>query len=126
MKRQRMVSVLAAAFLAIGCRAEPTAVSDAALTVARGATAFRLQNASAVPINYFIVERDLAARLDWAACVGPTCPAVPPSGSIAVTYAQVAGYAAGAREAIVYWWHSIPASGGGYLADSIRAVDTPF
>jgi hypothetical protein len=108
------LSILAA----IAC-SSPTAFLD----VAAIPPALHLTNPSAKPVYYFAVERVYAARIDWAPCTTPqACPSVPPHDEIVVPYQQIAGYTAGAQEAIVYWWHLESMGGGGLRPDSIRAA----
>lgn len=126
MKLVRALSLLSATAVAVTCSRSPTGVSDGVLSVARTAGALRLQNASQGPVNYFVVERGAAALIDWIPCAGPSCPAVPAAGSVSVPHAQIAGYAVGATEAIVYWWRSVADGAGGFHADSLRHLVTPL
>lgn len=41
-------------------------------------------------------------------------------------YSEIVGYTDGAREALVLHWRLIPESGGGFRADSVRALVTPL
>ncbi len=113
----RMVPLLAVALVAFGCHTEPTAPGVLAVTHAPNA-AFRLHNTGSGPVYYFVVERGLAAVINWARCEGSGCPSVPARDSVDLPYAQISGYSATATEASVFWWRS--------LADSVRGFNVPF
>lgn len=87
-----------------------------------GLAALAITNSSDLPVYHFVVERQTAALIDWIACTDPSCPNVAPHTRKLVPYDQIAGYEAGDREAIVYWWHLEPLATGGFQADSIRAL----
>jgi hypothetical protein len=82
------------------------------------AAALRIQNASDSPVYFFVVGRQRAALINWAPCTAPpSCPSVQPHAERLVPVADI-----GEREAIVYWWHLIPAAGDGFQVDAIRAI----
>ncbi len=122
----RVVSVVSATLVVAACTHEPTAVSDGALRVVTGTDALTLQNSSPAAINYFVVERGYAARINWAPCAGPSCPAVPAAGTATVPFLEIAGYAPGAHEAIVYWWHTVLNGTSGFRVDTVRALVAPL
>lgn len=118
-----LLSVLAL----LGC-AEPTGPVNSELLVAdaRQGTV-RLANRTREPVYYFVVERDFAALALFAACTDPaTCAKVPARGTIEVDYDDVAGYKAGAAEAIVLHYRLVAADGGGFRPDSVRALVIPL
>lgn len=95
---------------------------DGPLTVRAGARTLHLRNQTARPVYVFVVERESAAVIDWAACSNPdTCDGLAPGGERSVGYERIAGYESGDQEAILYWWHLEPRLGGGFTPDSIRA-----
>ena len=122
----RVVSIVSATLALAACTHEPTAVSDGAFRVVTGKDALTLQNSSLVAINYLVVERVSAARINWTACAGLNCPAVPAAGTATVPFSQIVGYAPGAQEAIVYWWHSVLNGTLGFRADTVRALVAPL
>jgi hypothetical protein len=82
-----------------------------------------LTNQSPAPAYFLAMERGSLARANWAFCSDPTrCTALNPGVSTSLPYAQIGGYTQGAHEAVVFWWHLIPATGSGFRPDSIRAV----
>lgn len=107
MGRQCLGVALAAVVVSSGC-GEATGVSEGALTVIPGKEALALLNGSAPALHYFIVERETATLIDWQPCTGDACPSVPPRRSVTVPKEQIIGYTEEAREAIVYWWPSVP------------------
>jgi hypothetical protein len=69
------------------------------------------------------MNRASLAAANWAFCSDPTrCTALNPGVSTSLPYAQIGGYTQGAHEAVVFWWHLIPATASGFRPDSIRAV----
>lgn len=107
----------------LGC-GEPTAPVSSELLVAdaRQGTV-RLANLTRESVYYHVVEREFAALALFAQCTNPvTCPKVPARGTIEVDYDDVAGYKAGAEEAIVLHYRLVPAAGEGFRPDSVRAL----
>ena len=97
--------------LAAGCDSPTQVRTDGDLRVTSNGDALELRNRGPQPLYYFVVERQASALIDWAPCTVPaTCASVPPGGRVRVPYASIAGYAAGAREAIVFWWRLEPVS----------------
>ena len=93
------------------------------LGVVAAPPSLKLTNPSDASIYYFIVERVYAARINWGPCANPrTCAAVPPHATSTVPYDDIGGYAPGAKEAIVYWWHLMPRGGTRFEPDSIRGI----
>ena len=83
----------------------------------------RLSNRSSAPIYSFVVERQALAYVDWIPCTNPlTCQGLAPGQDSLIQYTAITGYAPGAEEAVVYWWHLIPKEGGGLKPDSVRGV----
>ena len=122
----RAFAALGAAVLAAGCGDGALAVLDGPITASADGSALQLRNGSLLPVNYLVIDRGALALFDWAACAGPTCPAIPPRGSVTVPYDQIAGYSTSTTEAVVYWWHSVPDGHGGYRADGIQGVVVPL
>jgi hypothetical protein len=88
------------------------------VTVARVATGLRLTNTGSAPLAFAIMERTYAALADIAACAdpGPACVRLPAGQTVSVPFTEISGYAAGAREVIVYTWRVVPNGTGGYRA----------
>lgn len=106
-----------AAVLAAGCS------GDGPFGVSTGSGALRMENPTNVAVYYVVMESGFAARADWAPCTNPsTCPKVAPHRDKSVAYEEIAGYDPGDSEAILYWWHLVPAPADGYQPDSIRAI----
>jgi len=93
------------------------------LVVRAAPPALSLSNESPATIFTFPIEATLAMRANWAPCSDPAhCSGIKPGDTKELPYAQIAGYAAGATQAIVYWWHLVPDGTAGFKPDSIRAV----
>jgi hypothetical protein len=105
---------------------DATGITDGPLTVQRRQETVELSNASDAPLHYFILEREIAARVDWVTCAGPACRAVPPLGSVSVPNSQILGYSPAAREVLVYWWRGVSDGQGGLRAGRIRHVVVPL
>lgn len=120
--------ILLLAGLALLACGEPAAPVSTELLVAdaRQGTV-RLANLTRESVYYFVVERDFAALALFAPCANPiTCPKVPARGNVEVDYDDVAGYQAGAKEAIVFHYRLVPAAGEGFRPDSVRALVIPL
>jgi hypothetical protein len=77
------------------------------------------------PVYYMIVNPQFLAL--WAACTEPaTCPHVRPGQPTQVPLTSMLGYDPGAGEGVVYHWHLVPSSNGGYQPDIIRALRITF
>lgn len=106
---------------AVGC-SQPAETSSEQLRAQASSFTLTLQNLGSTTVYTFVVEREYAARINWAPCADPThCTGLEPGASTALPFSQIGGYSAGAREAVVYHWHLIP-QGGVFLPDTIRAL----
>ena len=82
----------------------------------------QVTNHTSLPVFTFIIESGAAARTDWLPCRDPVrCAAIAPGATATVPYTEIKSYSTAAREAIVYWWHLVPTSGGFFQPDSIQA-----
>jgi hypothetical protein len=119
-------TAVGAAVLVAGCGDGPLTVLDVPITASAEGGALQLRNGSLVPVNYLAVDRNALALFDWAPCLGPACPAIPPHGSVSVPYDSIAEYSSATTEVVVYWWHSVPDGHGGYRADGMQFVVVPL
>jgi hypothetical protein len=93
------------------------------LAVQAAPPVLQLTNQSPAAVYSFAIEARAATVSNWAACTDPgRCAGLAPGATTALPYTQIASYTPAAREAIVYWWHLIPATGGGFRPDSIRGI----
>jgi hypothetical protein len=82
-----------------------------------------LANSSASAVFYIVIENETATRIDWIPCADASrCLQVTPHSEKTVPNSDIIGYTPGDQQAIVYWWHLVPAPGGGVRADSVRVV----
>lgn len=93
---------------------------------ARGRT-LELDNRSGRTVFYRAFEPELASRTRWTPCTDPTlCDHLVPNAGAQLPLEQVAGYAPGAREVVVFWWFARPDSGeavdSAAPADSVRSL----
>ncbi len=110
---------LLAALLSVMACGGPTSVTEDDFTIGTTGHEVVLRNGAGGPTFYRIIERETAAVLDFVTCVLPHCPHVAPSATVRVRYGSISGYRPHRREAIVYWWRSVP-SPSGPQADGLR------
>jgi len=114
--------VTAALCIAVAC-SNSVGLTVERLAVQAAPPVLLLTNQSPAPVYYLAMNRASLAAANWAFCSDPTrCTGLNPGVSTSLPYAQIGGYTQGAREAVVFWWHLIPATGTGFRPDSIRAV----
>lgn len=100
-----------------------TGLIEGRLTVQAAPPVLQLTNQSPAPVYWFAVERGATAKISWAPCTDPArCAGLAPGTTTALPYPQISFYTPAAREAVVFWWHLIAATGGGFRPDSIRGV----
>lgn len=123
MRKPLVLATLCLSALLGGCSGTSPLDPAVPLNVSAAASqSLRLQNTSARPIYYLVMERDLAALANWAPCTDPAaCPRVDPDGKVRVDYSQITGYEPGAQEAIVFWWHLVERDGR-WAVDHVRSV----
>ena len=109
-----------------GSNALGPASSDLITVESRADHSLVLRSRADVPVYYFVVDRETLALIDWAPCTDPaTCPSVPARGTTTVTRDRIVGWHESTREVAVYHWRLVPKdphAGGGYAADSVRAL----
>ena len=104
-----------------------TAPRSDILTASASFGTVRLESLIGEPVFFMVMEREYSALALYALCTDPvTCPQVPPRATTTIQYSGIAGYEAGAEEALVLHWRLVPDAGGGFRADSVRALVTPL
>ncbi|HUR96395.1 MAG TPA: hypothetical protein VMY76_17585 [Gemmatimonadales bacterium] len=99
-----------------------TSVTQDQFTIRTTGREVVLTNTAAQATFYLVVEREAAARINFAFCVGlPQCRSVAPDSSVRIPYDEITGYHAGSHEAVVYWWRAVQGSTG-LRADSVRST----
>ena len=79
-----------------------------------------IANLTSRPAYTFVIGREASALVDWIPCTNPqTCDGIEPRESTRVPYPGP-HIEPGEKEALVYWWHLVPAAGNGFAPDSIR------
>lgn len=85
-----------------------------------GQAELRLVNRGDRAVNAFVVESDMLARINWAACADPLrCPGLARGASQTIRFSSGNGLAPG-RDAVVVWWYS-KLTLSGYEPDSLRS-----
>jgi hypothetical protein len=112
----------AALFITVAC-SNPTGMLGGRLAVQAVPPVLQLTNQSGALAYWVAYERGATAKISWAPCTDPArCAGLAPGATTTLPYTQIGFYTPAAREATVYWWHLIPATGTGFRPDSIRAV----
>jgi len=76
-------------------------------------TELLLTGESGDPVYFQLMAGRVAARLEWTPCVQPErCESL----------RQSAGWVRGEPEVVLFFWRLIPAPGGGFRPDRVRAV----
>ena len=122
---RRLTPALTALVLSVASCSDPTSVSGGVSAVNSGG-AMRLTNASATPVYYFLVERGTAATINWAPCVNPGCPAIPPNATVTVPDGQILGVQPGSREVVFYWWRSQLGPADGSIPGAVQGMVVPL
>ncbi len=92
------------------------------LAIETGASEVRLHNRTSAPVYAAVVEREHLALYDGGPCTNPAqCDGIDPGERRNIPYAEIVGYKPGAKEAVVLWWHLVPAPGGGYSPHTIHS-----
>jgi hypothetical protein len=114
-------SQLAILIAALAC-GDPTSTTQDQLTIRTTGQDVVLRNANEKPTFYLIVERETAAVIDFVTCVeGPGCRSVAPGATVRIPYPEITGYRPNRKEAIVFWWRSVPGPTGP-RADGLRNI----
>ena len=123
MSAARTLSSTALLAGALGCGNLTSAAQDQFTIQATGREVV-LRNTAAQSTFYLVVDREAAASINFAVCVGePPCRSVAPDSSVRIPYGEITGYHEGSREAVVYWWRAVESSTGP-RADSVRSTVT--
>ena len=125
LRRLALACSLLSALPLIGCTGgSAEEVAPPFQAVARGRT-LELDNRSGRTVFYRAFEPELAARTRWEPCTDTAkCDHLVPNAGAQLPLEQVAGYAPGSREVVVYWWFAAPdsAAPGSPPADSVRSL----
>lgn len=117
--RSRFAVLLILLIVACAETAEPVPGN---LDVVAQQQSLQLTNQGSAPIYVFVIEANTAMVANWAPCNDPaSCGGIESGKPVTLAYTGISGYAPGAREAIVYWWHLVR-GGSGYQPDSVRTV----
>jgi hypothetical protein len=124
-----MAATVAAVFTLTSCT-DPTGVAESeGVRVEARSFGLVIQNRSDSGIHYFALDQESAARTTWVGCgwhpvtdPDQECgPGLRPGEKQDVAAAGIPGWGT-SEKVVVYWWHLVPAPGGGFVQDSIRAL----
>jgi hypothetical protein len=111
--------------LLAGCDSLLAPQARRALSIRVDPPSLVLTNRTAHPLYLLAFEEQTAMLALWGPCTEPQqpCPSVPSSGTTVLPFDRIAGYREGEPQtALVFWWHLVPAPGGGLRPDSVRTV----
>jgi hypothetical protein len=82
----------------------------------------RLTNDTDQPVAYAVWNRGWLALFGPCVDTGPDCPRLAPGASITTPDSEIDGWAPGAVEAVVRWWHVVPDGAGGVRAGEVNEI----
>jgi hypothetical protein len=113
--------VVLAAMLMAGC-SDPAGVRQDGVEVQIDETGLTIHNGRSDSIYIFASEGKTATVILWAPCSDPPrCEGIGAGTTRQVDKERVAGWGQ-SNEVILWWWHLVPASEGGFRPDSVRAM----
>ncbi|MEJ2679820.1 MAG: hypothetical protein P8174_12230 [Gemmatimonadota bacterium] len=120
----RIIVALGLALLAAACGWNPLGSSDAGdadglLSAAIAGSTLRMESHAGTPL-YYLAYRD-GVLAQFARCLAPACPAVPPGGVVFLPLDSLTGWDAEARAVRLEYWNLIHDTDG-YRADSVRTL----
>jgi hypothetical protein len=93
---------------------------DNGVTILAGRSSVLVTNFTPNKINYFAVEKQSSAFIDWITqCDDGT--AILPHHSKEIAYSNILGYHQPC-DILFYWWHCVPTPNGGTRPDSLREL----
>jgi hypothetical protein len=120
--REVLLAVAILASPVVAC-SDPTGPQSDILAVDRLATAFRLRNVTDRPIYWMAFATESLPLIDILLCTNPTtCRSLAPRAAEVVAPADLPCCTADNRDITVFHYHLVPASGGGFRADSVRSL----
>lgn len=129
MDRRRGISLSLALTLVVaaaGCSA-PTAVEEDGVEVQARSSEVVIRNHRTVPIFVLLLEREFAARANFAPCPRTgDCPRVEPGGRAALDRDRIGGVDPGSEEAVLAWWEVRPAADGGFEDTLMHSIVFPL
>jgi hypothetical protein len=114
--------------LATGCGGDSTEPigpfnsRPAYVQAGRVAGGVQVTNTSNRPVAYAVWNHGWLALFAPCTSTSSDCPRLAPGESITVPVEEIAGWAPGATEAVVRWWHVLPDGAGGLRAGDVRMI----
>lgn len=124
---RRLAAALLICATAAACGGNPTDPTESRTTsldvhAAREAGGVRITNSTARPVAYAVWNRGWLALFAPCTTSGPDCPRLAPGASMTIPDEQIDGWAPGAPEAVVRWWHVLPDGSGGLRAGEVHEI----
>ena len=124
MTRNCSLGLFALVVALVGC-SHPSAVEEDRVRVQARNAQVEIRNLRGEAIFFTLMESQFATVANWAPCSDPdVCPRVGPGRTVRVEQSEIAGIEEGGDEAILFWWELVPADGGGFEPDEVRATST--
>ena len=121
--------LLSGVLISGACRQEPPAPAgpdmssfSADVAASRVPGGVRLTNDTNRPVAYAVWNRGWLALFGPCVDSGPDCPRLAPGASITTPDSEIDGWAPGAMEAVVRWWHVVPDGAGGVRAGEVHEI----
>ena len=119
---RRVLASTVVATALVAC-SDPTEPRSDILTVDRVLTDLVFRNLSSEPVYWMVFDTETLPLLDILLCVQPTsCRSVPPQRTQVVAIKDLPCCVEDTRNVTVLHYHLVPASGGGFRADSVRRL----
>jgi len=117
---RRLAALLVLPLLLAACAGPTELRTDLLVATARDGVV-TLRNRTDQPVYYLLATQDFLTLYDPAPCLDPAgCnPSVPANGAVQVPYAEIRGYAAGTRDAVVLHWPRTASASG---VDGVRRI----
>jgi len=125
MRRSVAIAAFSLLAAAAGCNSSTLmpVLGPVSVQVNRSTATLRLTNHTDRPVFTFVIGRVTAMLADWVPCAdAERCPPIAPGATREVPAPQRTPSGEKEKEAIVYWWYAVATPGGGFAADSIRAI----
>ena len=81
-----------------------------------------VKNNRSSTIFTFAIDRETATVTTWGPCVDPDrCGGIGSGSRVRVPADRISGWL-GSQEIVLYWWHLVPKTGGGFEPDALRQI----
>lgn len=102
--------------------AAPAGIVAGRVTAARVSGGVSVTNGTERGVAYSVWNPNFLGLLGTCSDPAPSCVRLAPGAQVVVPIDSIVGWNAQTTEIIVYWWHVLPASTGGYEAGQVGRV----